>query len=354
MKPFRYLFSLFLIFTLSPSASASGPTSSPAPWEYNLGKGLRLAGSDFFVGGYLNTTFEKESDADGVFAIDDISFFVFGDLSQSIRFFSEIEDEESLEIDMDGEVETYAHWQVERLYLDFLYRENLNLRVGKFLTPVGTWNEIHAAPLTWTVSRPAVTIASYPESVTGIQLFGNLSYGDGDFSYTFSAQDNGNVSERTSFRKSHNFYGGRVKWFGPSGLEVAVPLLYYSEQVVDDDIYLIGLDFTFKRPLYEVRFEGNFSHVELKNGHTSREYGYYIQGVYSLSERLYLVLRHDYFHAREKLGDHKAVSLAAAYKLKPQIVFKLEGQMRGGRLDLKGDSHINNNERLLASFSVLF
>lgn len=356
MKLLRSLVFLLLSLILLPSTIVSGAEESAIggkPWEYNLGEGLRIAASDFFIGGYINAEYLDESVEDGAFILDDISFFIFGDITPKFRFFSELEDEEALEIETDGDVETHENWQVERLYFDYLYREKLNIRVGKFLTPIGTWNEIHAAPLTWTVSRPAVTIASFPEFVTGIQFFGNLSIEDEDFSYSFSAQNNESISERTSFRKTHRFYGGRIKWFGPPGLEIGVPFLYYTERKVDDDIYLTGIDFSYKKSGFEVRLEANFGHVELQNGQDSKEYGYYIQGVYALTDKLFLIARHDYFNAREDLGDHKAISLATTYKLRPQIVFKAEGQLRSGDLVLGGDTHINNNERLLASFSVL-
>jgi len=357
MALFRYIICTLLTLILLPPALLYGAGGEPLekrPWEYNLGQGLRILNSDFFLGGYINTEYVDESGEDGLFVLEDLSLFVFGDLSRNLRFFSEFEDQEAIELKIDGDPETNENWQIERLYFDYLYRERLNFRIGKFLTPVGIWNDIHAAPLTWTVSRPAVSIASFPEFITGVQFFGNFSSREDDFSYTFSIQENESISERTSFRNTHRFYGGRIKWFGPAGLEIGMPLLYYNERPMDDDIYLTGLDITIKKPLYEVRLETSYSHVELQNGRDSKEYGYYIQGAYSLTSSLFLIARHDYFNARENIGDHSSISLGSAYKVRPQIIVKLEGQYKSGRLDLKRDSHINNRDRLLASFSVLF
>ena len=55
---------------------------------------------------------------------------------------------------------------LERAYIDFAQSDALQLRLGKFLTPIGRWNQLHAAPLTWTTSRPLITedgFAGFPE-----------------------------------------------------------------------------------------------------------------------------------------------------------------------------------------------
>jgi len=44
------------------------------------------------------------------------------------------------------------------------------------LSPVGEWNEIHAAPLVLTTVRPAVTYQNFSEYLTG----GSLLYSDPD------------------------------------------------------------------------------------------------------------------------------------------------------------------------------
>ncbi|MBE9503936.1 MAG: hypothetical protein IME96_07155, partial [Proteobacteria bacterium] len=99
MKPLRSLILLLLSLIILPSTIVSAAEESAIggkPWEYNLGKGLRIAASDFFIGGYINAEYLDESGEEGAFILDDISFFVFGDIGPQFRFFSELEDEEAL------------------------------------------------------------------------------------------------------------------------------------------------------------------------------------------------------------------------------------------------------------------
>ncbi|MCA9739733.1 MAG: hypothetical protein KC645_19050, partial [Gemmatimonadetes bacterium] len=59
-----------------------------------------------------------------------------------------------------------------RLYVELSARESLRLRVGRFLTPVGQWNELHADPLTWSPTRPLTTYRPFAKSTTGVLLAG--------------------------------------------------------------------------------------------------------------------------------------------------------------------------------------
>ncbi|MFX6815264.1 hypothetical protein ABTH42_18965, partial [Acinetobacter baumannii] len=68
-----------------------------------------------------------------------------------------------------------AHLDLERIYVDWAQADELKFRFGKFLTPVGRWNLIHAQPLVWTTSRPLTTEAAFPTNATGGMVFGTLS-----------------------------------------------------------------------------------------------------------------------------------------------------------------------------------
>jgi hypothetical protein len=59
---------------------------------------------------------------------------------------------------------------VERLYNDTYLTSSTALRLGKMLSPVGEWNEIHAAPLVLSAVRPAVTYRNFSDYTTGISL----------------------------------------------------------------------------------------------------------------------------------------------------------------------------------------
>ncbi len=72
-----------------------------------------------------------------------------------------------------------------RVHLDILVNDELNFRVGKFITPAGIWNVDHGSPAILTVRQPYQTtfIAMFPESQTGVQAFGKNVVMDQDLSY---------------------------------------------------------------------------------------------------------------------------------------------------------------------------
>lgn len=342
----RFLLPALLAFFLCPSASFG--SEIPA---YRLGEGLKIPSTPLRVGGYANVVYEDSTAAPDAFTFDDLSFFVFGDIGPRTRFFSEIEDEHFIEVPVKGKVSTRSNWQIERLYLDYLRGERFNLRAGKFLTPVGTWNEIHADPLTWTVSRPVVTFAAFPEFITGAGFFGDFAANSGEFAYFAFLQNNESINEATGFRRTHKSYGARFRWLHPSGVEAGAPFVYYVEDELSDSIYLTGLDVTYRLSSFELRGEGTYATVD--EGHDwTKEYGYYLQGVYGLTGKHFVVLRHETFRARGDSGRFRAWSFGGVYKFAPQMVFKVEYQARGGGLSFE-EEDVDDSDRVLASFSIL-
>lgn len=367
MTVFRHLviiiFTVFFLFLLNvckdvpfPISSAYGEEAATAKqWEYTPGMGLRVGGTDFRLGGYINLHYSDAGGRKGSFLFDDLSLFVFGNINERTRFFSEWEDAHFLEVDIDGRVRSSYYGELERLYLDYLSSDSITIRIGKFLTPIGIWNEVHADPLTWTVSRPLVTMAGFPEYTTGIQFYGNLAFMDEDFEYAIFLQNNESINERTGFRKTHLIYGGRLRLRGESGLETGIPLVYYTEYYSGERVYLTGLDIFYKKRGIEVRGEAIYSRIDPRDGGNSKEYGYYLQGVYPLNDKIYLVLRQEYFRARLEAGDLKALSIGTTYRPRSHIAFKVEYQIRSGELRLryKGED-IDKSDQFLASFSILF
>jgi hypothetical protein len=73
--------------------------------------------------------------------------------------------------------------EVERAYAEYAFADALRLRAGRFLTPVGQWNETHAAPLTWTAGRPLTSYRPFAKSTTGLMAAGQLAVGPRDLGY---------------------------------------------------------------------------------------------------------------------------------------------------------------------------
>jgi hypothetical protein len=65
--------------------------------------------------------------------------------------------------------------ELERLYAEYSFSDEFRVRAGRFLTPIGEWNENHAEPLTWTTLRPLTTYRPFAKSSTGLMVAGEMT-----------------------------------------------------------------------------------------------------------------------------------------------------------------------------------
>jgi hypothetical protein len=70
-----------------------------------------------------------------------------------------------------------------RLYVEYTASNLLRFRAGRFLTPIGQWNERYAEPLTWTPTRPLTTYRPFAKSLNGLLAAGETSFGGHDVGY---------------------------------------------------------------------------------------------------------------------------------------------------------------------------
>ena len=89
-------------------------------------------------------------------SLDDLSLFVIWEPLARLRFFSELEYADVFDVDDRGARREPARSRRRSSASTSTSASptRVNLRGGIFLTPVGRWNVIHAAPLVWTTSRP--------------------------------------------------------------------------------------------------------------------------------------------------------------------------------------------------------
>lgn len=100
------------------------------------------------------------------------SFLVSGTPAPRFAYFGEIE-AVSRSDENYARLETEHALDLTRLYGEYTFSDALRVRLGRFLTPIGEWNELHAEPLTWTSIRPLTTYRSFAKSVTGALLAGS-------------------------------------------------------------------------------------------------------------------------------------------------------------------------------------
>lgn len=347
MRLSRSLAVVFIAVLSAAPAAAQAPDGA-RKGGYTLGAGLPLGESGVRLGGYATTEFENPTDAPAAMTFDDLSLFVFGDLGARARFFVEAEETQFLQIDSTG-ISFHNNADLERLYFDYLHADTLKVRAGKFLTPVGTWNEIHPDPLTWTVSRPVASYATFPVFTSGVEAFGTWATAQRDVDYNVFVQHNEAIDNSTGDRHTERMIGGRLR-LRQHALEVGVPAVRYTERDSGDVVTFSGVDLLTRTGRLEVRGEATAGRVRSPDGDARSEYAAYLQGLFALTDRVFVVARQERAHSRDD-DTYTATSVGLLVRPLPAMSFKIEGQGRSGRF-LPTETSTGN--RLLASFGVLF
>lgn len=111
-----------------------------------------------------------------------VALLASGTILRRLSYFGEIEAADRTEENWTGRRQQQG-LDVERLYAEYAFADAFRLRAGRFLTPIGQWNEIHAEPLTWTALRPLTTYRPFAKSTTGIMAAGAVSVVGHDAGY---------------------------------------------------------------------------------------------------------------------------------------------------------------------------
>lgn len=336
-----------LVLLLASPAAAQAPDPA-GPDGYTLGAGLPLGSSGVRLGGYASTDFDKATDSRGTFAFDDLSLFVFGDIGPRLRFFVEAEETQFLQINGSG-ISFQNNADLERLYLDYLHADAFKVRVGKFLTPVGTWNEIHPDPLTWTVSRPVASYGTFPAFTTGVQAYGTWAGSSRDVDYNVFVQHNDSIDGSTGDRHTDQMVGARVR-IRQGAFEIGVPAVRYTERDTGDVVTFSGADVRARAGRLEIRGEMTAGRVRAPAGAARAEYAAYLQGVFALTDRLFVVARQERAHSRDD-DTYTATSAGLLFRPLPAMSLKLEIQGRSGQFF---PSETSTGSRVMAGFGVLF
>jgi hypothetical protein len=328
-------------------------------WNYHLGKGLHLGNSGIWLGGYANLQVEDLKSSSWRAQLNDLSLFVGGEWG-SWQFFSELELGDSLDMGNGEALTTHqAYFNLERFYLDYHIDNAFTIRGGKFLTPIGRWNQIHAAPLVWTTSSPLIVDGPFPMHVTGGMVYGNLEafdklwgyivYGGGYNQFDFKSSD------ESSDDSYQDLIGFRFFHESPGSYQIGLSFGHDSERKFNRGVKnMVGLDAFWTHKRYEI--SGEFLYrfgVGLPNasfdalGRSDNLWGMYLQGVAPVWGNLYAVARYEAFQREgaKDIGNLWVTGLA--YRPLPPLVFKAE--YRYADYDAK-----NQPSKIFGSFSEGF
>ncbi|HEB77305.1 MAG TPA: hypothetical protein ENI90_02115 [Methylothermaceae bacterium] len=300
-------------------------TLAAEPVRYHWGRGLSLPDQKLLVGGYFNFTYENLRSGIDHASLDDLSLFLTWTPHPRVRLFSELEMEDLVTIRKD-DIDSDRHFfSVERLYLDYFAGQNWRLRLGKFLTPVGRWNVIHAAPLVWTTSRPLVTEHLFAPHVSGFMATG--SFGDVELSGYFDASEALDPKRNPeAFRSGGGLY---LNYEPTTDLHLGLSYLHFkmARPSFQPDTDLFGADFQWRWRRLEV--SGEFAYRRPNNARR-QERGLYLQAVFPLGHQVFAVGRYEFLQGTHFLesgplhGTTHVEIAGIAWRPAPPLVLKLE------------------------------
>lgn len=345
------------------AAADGGTDRDPTVQAYRLGQGLRLGDSGFVLGGYGTIgAGQGSSDRQGTVGgdawragLDSLSGFLGWDGGERWHFFSELELEDAL-VAKSGELTTKAaDVELERFYLDYAQNDLLKLRLGKFLTPVGRWNLIHASPLVWTTSRPLITERTFPTNATGAMVYGLLPCTVNGIEYSIYYSPGTELARDPDLDTFDEALGGHLSFTLLPYTQLGLSYVNFEQRYSKGEHKnLYGADFIWARRRWEL--SGEFHYRSSDGDEYKRdESGFYLQAVAPLTERLYAVARYENFR-RSDADHHLNIYLGGLnFRLRSAVVLKAEySHATDTGFEPEADTGAKVRDGFLASLAVLF
>lgn len=285
--------------------------------------------SGFRLGGYSSAGVTLHRDENAEAAINEVSLLLTWNGDSRWSFFGELELERPLSWNDDRKFHSKeSHLDLERLYLDYNISENMNLRLGRFLTPNSRWNLLHASPLVWTSTRPLATYRLFPTGTNGLMLHGSVPVNDYAIDYMLFAEMLEDQEKDNLDLPFEHVRGARLalskQWnFG-------ISLLSFEEKDIkalggqDKTYRMLGLDFIKQLGKVELSGEG-FARFTSNGGDGGS--GAYLQTAVPLNalglNNWYWLTRLETLQ-RPKEGSSERWLTGATWRVKPTQLLKLE------------------------------
>jgi len=322
---------LLLWFLLSPCAASDrsaatpaelGETSAPSAGAlgYRPGQGLRLGSTGGVIGGFTNVKVERSEQRGAAFALDKLNFFLIFDRFTRFRAVAELQLKDIFESDRDATGTQDFAFDVRRLFGDFTLADELHVRAGTFLTPVGYWNLILAPPLTWTTEPPLISENTFFQSTTtGLMLHGSTGVPRGQLGYSVFSQFLKPLEDDPDLDPPDLTAGVRLTYDTGPGWTIGGT--YQASETDGPWAHLGALHL-----LWQPRRGEILSEVYVHDGGNlaSSQWGTYLQGVFEVVEPFYLVGRYEHFELPHPDPAIDLFTAGAVLKPWPFMAVKIE------------------------------
>ena len=264
--------------------------------------------------------------------------------NDKIRFFSELELEHSLAGEgKPGEIE------LEQAYLDFDISDQVTMRGGLFLLPIGILNETHEPPVFYGTERNPIEKNIIPSTwwEGGMGVIGKPLPG---LQYDLAIHSGLEVAaESYNIRKGRNKVAkasadnlaitGRLKYTGMKGLELASSLQYQDDITQGEDpqagnallweAHTIYSWQQFMLKALYARWKLNGNGPETTGN--DKQWGWYLEPSYKINEQFGLFARYNFWDnsaGNDKDTEYQQIDIGLSYWPHSNIVLKLDYQIQ--------------------------
>lgn len=316
------------------------------------------------VGGYAETHYNRATGENAKLDVHRVVMLFGYKFNERTQFITELEFEHVKEI------------YVEQAFLQYTIADNVNLRAGLMLVPMGIVNEYHEPTTFNGVERPSMDKSIVPTTWREIGLGISGKYDDASLRYQvymfngFTSDNNGkflggknglrNGRQKGAESTMNNVnFSGKLDYYGLPGLRLGLSGYFgrtQSDVAIEDTpgadvgIAMIGLDARYAYQRFTAR--GQFINASISD---SKEYntlygsdlgsqlqGWYLEAAYNLlpmdkKQKLFGFVRYEDFdtHASTDGGlarnlnyDRNEWTLGLTYKVAPGADFKMDYQFK--------------------------
>lgn len=231
----------------------------------------------------------------------------------------------------DGEdgSDSSSYVALDRLYADYRFSDSLTVRAGKFLTPIGRWNQEHSDPLVWTVLRPLLSESAFPTSATGAMALGSLPVGQRWIDYQLYVSGGGEWRANPHTHRFEHGAGGRVSTELDTALQLGASVSRFVEDADPATFDLAGVDATLDWKRLTLSGEAIVRRAEGGAGGVER--GWFLQSVVALDEHWSGVARLEAYRRAGEAATSRTGLVGAVYRSGRHWVFKVEWAQPGAQ-----------------------
>lgn len=296
-----------------PQAARGGESAAAQPAESGetlpnpAGRGFPIGDTGLTLGGYVTGDAENLEGEDHYSQLN-AHLFVFYEPWRYIRLFADLE-------------LAAAAVALDRGHLDIPFSDALSLRLGKFLTPFGRWNQAHIEPLTWTASEPLLVESVFDDTISGASVSGSFFPKGGALSYVAYASLVDPIAVDADEGFAEDNAGTRIEWASLGGWTAGLSW-YASRPPLGQWHHVGGVDVLWQ-PHHRLEISAEALAGEGSRGDGPVR-GAYLQAAVRTIDSLYLVGRVEGLDLPGPLPQARFGTLGAVWAPLPSVRLKTD------------------------------